>query len=180
MLVSGGPKGNGAVGRRWNQLLSWMYGRLPVLSRFSAARARAVAGPVAWTPPRTPLERACVALVTLGGVHLRSEQPFDMIRPEGDASFRVIPATASPADLTITHDYYDHAAADGDVNVVFPLVRLRELATAGWIGRVAPRHVGAMGHLLGAEERRLVAESAPAIARLFQQDGVDYVVLSPG
>jgi hypothetical protein len=37
-----------------------------------------------------------------------------------------------------------------------------------------------MGHILDREERRLVAESAPAIARLLREDGVDYVVLSPG
>jgi D-proline reductase (dithiol) PrdB len=168
------------VSRRWNQLLSWIYPRVPALSRRFAAGLDALAGAVPWTPARVPLEHATVALVTLAGVHLRSQPAFDMQNADGDASFRVIPGTLSPADLTITHDYYDHAAADRDVNVVFPLERLRELAAAGRIGRVAPRHVGAMGHILDREERRLVAESAPAIARLLKEDGVDYVVLSPG
>jgi D-proline reductase (dithiol) PrdB len=168
------------VSRRWNQLLSWIYTRVPALSRRFAAGLDTVAGAVPWTPARVPLEDATVALVTLAGVHLRSQPAFDMQNADGDASFRLIPRTVSPADLTITHDYYDHAAADRDVNVVFPLERLRELATAGRIGRVAPRHVGAMGHILDREERRLVAESAPAIARLLREDGVDYVVLSPG
>jgi D-proline reductase (dithiol) PrdB len=63
---------------------------------------------------------------------------------------------------------------------VFPIERLRELAAAGWIGRAASRHIGAMGHILGAEERRLVAASGPAIARLLREDRVDYVVLVPG
>ncbi len=168
------------MGRGWNKLLSWIYTRVPALSRRFAARLDAVGGAVPWTPARVPLERATVALVTLAGVHLRSQPAFDMRNAEGDASFRVIPGTVSPADLTITHDYYDHAAADRDVNIVFPLERLRELAAAGRVGRVAPRHVGAMGHILHREERRLVAESAPAIARLLQEDGVDYVVLCPG
>ena len=66
------------------------------------------------------------------------------------------------------------------MNVIFPIARLRELAAGGWIGRAAPRHIGAMGHILGAEIRRLVAETAPAIARLLREDGVDYVVLVPG
>ncbi len=168
------------MSRSWNKLLSWIYRRVPGLSRRFAAGLDAVVGPVPWTPARVPLERATVALVTLAGVHLRDQPAFDMQNPDGDASFRVIPGTVSPADLTITHDYYDHAAADRDVNIVFPVARLRELAAAGRIGRVAPRHVGAMGHILRGEERRLVAESAPAIARLLQEDGVDYVVLSPG
>jgi D-proline reductase (dithiol) PrdB len=153
---------------------------VPALSRRFAAGLDTVAGAVPWTPARVPLEHATVALVTLAGVHLRSQPAFDMQNADGDASFHLIPRTVSPADLTITHDYYDHAAADRDVNVVFPLERLRELAAAGRIGRVALRHVGAMGHILDREERRLVAESAPAIARLLREDGVDYVVLSPG
>ncbi len=161
-------------------MLSWIYTRVPTLSRRFAAGLDTVTGTVPWTPASVPLEKASVALVTLAGVHLRSQPAFDMRNADGDASFRVIPRTVSPADLTITHDYYDHAAADRDVNVVFPLERLRELAAAGRIGGVAPRHVGAMGHIVDREERRLVAESAPAIARLLGEDGVDYVVLSPG
>lgn len=92
----------------------------------------------------------------------------------------MIPGDTALDDLTITHDYYDHRAADRDVNCVFPLERLRELAAAGMIGRVAPRHIGTMGHIFGAEERRLVTEVAPAIARLLVDDGVNYVVAAPG
>jgi D-proline reductase (dithiol) PrdB len=168
------------MGRRQNKLLAWLYTRVPALARRYAAGTQPLPEAVPWTEPRVPLERAAVGLVTLAGVHLRAQPPFDMTRAAGDASFRVIPGTASMRDLTITHDYYDHAAADRDPNVVFPLERLREFAAAGRIGRVAPRHVGAMGHVLGREERRLVEQSAPAIAQLLRADQVDYVVLSPG
>jgi D-proline reductase (dithiol) PrdB len=82
-------------------------------------------------------------------------------------------------DLMITHDSSDHRAADRDVNCVFPLERLRELAAAGRIGRVAPRHIGTMGHILATEERRLVSATSPAIAKLVE-DGVDYVLAAPG
>jgi D-proline reductase (dithiol) PrdB len=169
------------MGRTWNRLLAAAYARLPFLPRWAARRLPGdAAGAVPWATRPVPLPRAAVALVTLAGVHLKTQAPFDMQNPDGDASFRVIPGTVDPADLTITHDYYDHTAADRDVNVVFPIERLRELAAAGWIGRAAPRHIGAMGHILGAEERRLVAESAPAIARALREDGADYVVLVPG
>ncbi len=80
----------------------------------------------------------------------------------------------------ITHDYYDHRAADRDLNCVFPLERLRELSAAGELGGVARRHVGMMGHILGSERRRLVEESAPQIAHLLREDGVDAALASPG
>jgi D-proline reductase (dithiol) PrdB len=165
----------------WNRLLAMAYARLPFLSPWAARRVLGEpSGALPWATRPVPLHQASVALVTLAGVHLKTQPPFDMRNPAGDASFRIIPGTASPAHLTITHDYYDHGAADRDVNVVFPIDRLRELAAAGLIGRAAPRHVGAMGHILGAEQRRLVVESAPAIARLLREDGVDYVILVPG
>ncbi|MGH7547595.1 MAG: glycine/sarcosine/betaine reductase selenoprotein B family protein [Gemmatimonadales bacterium] len=162
---------------RW---LATLYGRLPILSKLAARRWSPERGDIPWAPARVSLPEASIALVTSAGVHLKRDRPFDMANPEGDASFRVIPGDSAMRDLTITHDYYDHRAADRDLNCVFPLERLRELAAAGRIGRVAPRHVGTMGHILGTEERRLVTETAPAIARLLVDDGVDYVVAAPG
>lgn len=162
---------------RW---LATLYGRFPILSRLSVGRWSAESDELPWSPARIPLAEASIALVTSAGVHLKRDQPFEMENPEGDASFRVIPGDTALRDLTITHDYYDHRAADRDLNCVFPLERLRELAAAGKIGRVAPRHIGTMGHILGAEERRLVSAAAPAIAKLFVEDGIDYVVAAPG
>jgi D-proline reductase (dithiol) PrdB len=167
--------------RSWHRVLAALYGRLPFLSALAARGWKGEAtGEIPWSPVRIPLGEASMALVTSAGVHLKHDQPFDMENPEGDASYRVIPGDTALGDLTITHDYYDHRAADRDVNCVFPLERLRELARAGKIGRVAPRHIGTMGHVLGTEERRLVTETAPAIARLLLDDGVDYVLAAPG
>jgi D-proline reductase (dithiol) PrdB len=167
--------------RTWRRLLAALYGRLPALPALAASRWERQAGEqIPWSPARIPLTEATIALVTSAGVHLRREQPFDMVNPAGDASFRVIPGDVAPRDLTITHDYYDHRAADRDVNCVFPLERLRELAAAGKVGRIAGRHIGTMGHILGTEERRLVTETAPAIAKLLVDDHVDYVIAAPG
>jgi D-proline reductase (dithiol) PrdB len=163
-----------------NRWLAWLYGRVPALSRLAARRWTPIAPDIPWSPARLAVGEATIALVTSAGVHLKGEPPFDMQDPEGDASFRVIPGDTMPRDLTITHDYYDHRAADRDVNCVLPLERLRELAAAGKVGGVAPRHIGTMGHILGAQERRLVRETAPAIARLLVEDGVDYVLAAPG
>lgn len=127
-----------------------------------------------------PLHRATIALVTTAGVHMKDQLPFDMQNSQGDATFRLLPGDVAPQDLTITHDYYDHAAADRDVNTVFPIVRLRELIAHGLVGGTASFHVGAMGHILGEMERRLVTESAPAIAQEIRRAGADYAIISPG
>lgn len=99
---------------------------------------------------------------------------------DGDASYRIIPGDADLARLTITHDYYDHAAADRDLNCVFPLERLAELVHEGVVGALAPRHVGMMGHILGRERLRLVTQTAPAIVELLRADDVDVVLATPG
>ena len=167
--------------RSRNRALAALYGRLPVLSTLAARRWKSQESEIVpWSPARVRLPEARVALVTSAGVHLKGDRPFDMTNPEGDAGFRVIPGDAALRDLTITHDYYDHRAADRDLNCVFPLERLAELARARTIGGVAPRHVGTMGHILGAQERRLGEETAPAIAARLVADGVDYVLATPG
>lgn len=171
----------GGLERSWHRVLAALYGRLPILSALAARGWKGEeTGEIPWSPARVPLPEASIALVTSAGVHLKGDRPFDMANPEGDASFRVIPEKSALRDLTITHDYYDHRAADRDINCVFPLERLRDLGRAGKIGRIAPRHIGTMGHILGAEERRLVAETAPAIAQLLVEDAVDYVLAAPG
>ncbi len=172
-----GDKATVTKQHRW---LATLYGRLPILATLAARRWSADRGEIPWSPGRIALCEARIALVTSAGVHLKRDRPFDMENPEGDASFRVIPGDTALPGLTITHDYYDHRAPDRDVNCVFPLERLRELAAAGRIGRVAPRHIGTMGHILGTEARRLVSATAPAIAKLLVEDGVDYVLAAPG
>jgi D-proline reductase (dithiol) PrdB len=131
-------------------------------------------------PPRSPLPDAKVALLSSAGVHLASQQPFDMDNPEGDATVRVIPGDTPLDDLTITHDYYDHSAADRDVNCVFPLERLREFAAMGLIGSVASRHVGFMGHIFGRQQAKLVAQTVGEVSDMFVADDVDLVLAAPG
>jgi D-proline reductase (dithiol) PrdB len=66
------------------------------------------------------------------------------------------------------------------VNCVYPIERVKELVARSELGSVAPRHVGMMGHIYGAQRERLVRRSAAEIAGLFKEDGVDLVLVSPG
>jgi hypothetical protein len=94
---------------------------------------------IPWSPLRRPLREATVALVTTSGVHLRDDRPFEL---ESDPTFRVIPRGAEAADLAISHRAYDRTDAVRDINLIFPLQRLRELEAEGVIGRVADSHYG--------------------------------------
>ncbi len=127
-----------------------------------------------------PLRKCSVALVTTAGVHQKDQTPFDMRDPNGDATFRVIDGTRPPNDLMITHDYYDHGDADRDMNIVFPLERLREFQGEGIIGTLSHTHYGFMGHILGPRLQTLVADTAPKVAKRLKAEGVDVVLMTPG
>ena len=134
---------------------------------------------VPWTQVLANPFEGPVALVTTAGVHMRCQKPFDMDDPEGDCTFRQIPSSSSPEELTVTHNYYDRRDADEDINVVFPLERLSDLQQEGLVGRVAPRHFSFMGHITGRQLTRLIEKEAPAVASNLEKDGVRAVFLTP-
>jgi len=163
-----------------NRVAVQLFRRLPWLGEVWARRRRVVeADSVPWTPMSKPVRESVVALVTTAGVHRRVDPPFDMTDPDGDPTFRVLPVEGPRAELTITHKYYDHAAADRDLNVVLPVDRLRELAAAGRVGGVAPRMYSFMGHVDGVHLRTLMEVTAPEVARRLRADGAEAVVLTP-
>ncbi len=128
-----------------------------------------------WTPVAKPLSEMKVALVTGTGVHLESDERFDLTT---DSSFRIIPQDASAADLTVSHGGYDNSDVLADINSMFPLDRLEELADEGLIAGVAPRHVGFMGG--GGDLKKLADETGPAIAAILRNDEVDAAILTAG
>ncbi len=129
--------------------------------------------------PYTPFERelanTTIALVSTAGVHLKSQEPYDV---DGDGSYRVIPSDSSVADLTITHGHYDHSEADRDINCVFPIERLREMAADGTIKGLNSEFFGMMGFTLRLKE--VIDETGPEIARKIERSQTDLVLLSGG
>ena len=103
---------------------------------------------VPYTPFDGELAKATVALVTAGGVHLKDQDPFNIADEMGDLGYRIIPEDVNSADLMVTHHHYDHADADKDINVVFPIDVLRDLQRDGFIGGIARKHVGYMGYTM--------------------------------
>jgi D-proline reductase (dithiol) PrdB len=124
---------------------------------------------------KSPKE-AVFALVTTAGVHLKTQEPFEV--EAGDPRVHFIPSSIEAEELMISHTHFDRADADLDVNCVFPLFRLRELAEEGEIGRVAATHYGLMGYIPNTEP--LINETIPLIIKQLQDDQVDAVILNPG
>jgi D-proline reductase (dithiol) PrdB len=168
------------IGDVSNRVAVQLFKRVPWLSDWWARHHVFVEPPdIPWAPLRKPLPDCALALVTTAGVHLRTDTPFDMSDRDGDPSFRIVPADAAPAALTITHKYYDHSAADRDLNVVLPLERARELVAARRIGALAPRIYSFMGHVDGPHVPTLVERTAPDVADRLLRDGADAVFLTP-
>ena len=127
--------------------------------------------------PDKPLRECTVSLLTSGGVSQCSMPAFDP-NARNDHRLDPIPADALAADFQIHDNYYDHRDAESDVNCIFPLERLRELAERGGIGRVAPRlWSGFMGRIY--DRSRVLEESGPAFAEALRADGVDVLLDAP-
>ena len=164
-----------------NKLIAKLITRFPSLSkRFTESYAPWEAEDTPWTPVTRLLRDCKVAVVTTAGVHQRDQEPYNMKDPNGDPSYREIDGLLPVEELMITHDYYDHADADKDINIVFPIERLREFQREVLIGRVAERHFGFMGHIDGPHIKTLIEKTGPEVAEMLREDGVDVVVLTPG
>jgi D-proline reductase (dithiol) PrdB len=67
-----------------------------------------------------------------------------------------------------------------DINIVFPVERLREFRRWGLIGRIADRYYSFMGYIYGHNITTLINDNAPEVAKRLKEDGVDVVLLAPG
>lgn len=165
--------------RLHNRMMARIFAVFPSFAARWGVRLAMDQGAIPWAEPAKPLRDAVVALVTTGGVHLVTQQPFDMSDPNGDPTCREIPVNTPAEQLAITHDYYDHRDAERDLELVFPVRTLRELADAGALGALHPRAYGLMGHIDGPHLAILREHTAPEIARELAAAGVDYALLVP-
>ena len=128
-----------------------------------------------FTRPGKPLSQSRLALVTTAGIHLRDDAPFT----GGDQSFRVIPADSRASDIVQTHASigFDRTAFQRDINVVFPVDRVREFVDRGEIGSLGPTYFSFMGAQRPPYDR-LVQDTGPEVARRLRADGVEVVLLT--
>ncbi len=128
----------------------------------------------AFTVMTKPLKHARVAIVTSAALHRPDQERYT----QGDVRYRAIDRT--DRDLVMGHwsPNFDHSGFQMDLNVVYPIDRLEELASDGVIGDVAPRHFAFAGNQPDTvSEVRL--DTGPACAQELIADGVDVVILTP-
>ena len=169
--------------------MSFEIVRLGNVERFNKEHERKAAGAhkgriiafnktIAFTRPTKEMSQSRVALASTAGPHLVSQTPFDMTNHLGDMTYRVVPSNAASTDIRFTHDHYDHTDADNDPNCIFPVDRLRELASDGHIGSVASMHLTASGFM--PDPRPFLDEAVPEMIARFKDDDVDVVLLTGG
>ena len=95
-----------------------------------------------------------------------------------DLGYRVLPGNLDTADLAMSHSsvHFDRSGFREDVNLVFPIDRLRELESEGLVGSVADYHYSLMGAgWLPQQIEPTIAE----LAGMLRKDEVDAVCLVP-
>jgi hypothetical protein len=137
---------------------------------------------IPWTSLSKPLSESTVALISTGGIALKTDRPFDQEGERknpwwGDPSYRIIPQTAKTEDIRVYHLHIDASLAEHDLNCLLPIERLEELVEMRKVGRSASSHYSFMGYIL--DPRELLEKSIPAIIEHLRADEVDVVVLIP-
>jgi D-proline reductase (dithiol) PrdB len=142
------------------------------------------AGEEGKAPPFTPftksLSEAKVALVTTTGIYVEGQEPFDVDAALGDSTFRAIPSDVEVSALRIAHTHYPHERAEEDINVIFPVQRLRELVEEKAVGGAASYHYSFGFDLHVKELVNPASGTAHEVARALKEDGVDAVLFTPG
>jgi D-proline reductase (dithiol) PrdB len=120
-----------------------------------------------------PLARRRLAIVSSAALLRRGDKPFHF----GSAECRFLPATLPAGEILMSHVSinFDRAGFQRDLNVVYPIDRLRELATEGVIGGVAETHFTVMG----STDPAGMTTAADQIAGQLRQERIDSVLLSP-
>ena len=128
-----------------------------------------------FTQPKKALAKSRVAIVTSAGLHLRDDRPFT----GGDPTFRAIPSGTAVSEIVQSHTSigFDRTAVLEDINVVFPIERLREMVAAGRIGQLAPTFYSFMG--AQRDWQPIKNRTGPEVAELLLGDAVDVVLLTP-
>ncbi len=133
---------------------------------------------IPFTPLTKPLAESTVAIVSTSDVKVRKDDPgHDDVDLFGVGNVYSLPSDLPIERLHSRQEHFDqHATTLDDVNAFYPVERLRELADAGRIGRLAERFHG----VYTAYSQRKTSESdAPEVLRRLREDGVDVVLLTP-
>ncbi len=124
-----------------------------------------------------PLREARLAFISTAGVQPKGTLPFDTVHPVGDYTFRRVPSGSRPADLEIHQLKYPTFGAKQDLNVIFPIERLRDLAAEKFIGGLTENFYSFIGYNM--DPQRLERTLAEEIAAAVEAENPDVALLAP-
>jgi D-proline reductase (dithiol) PrdB len=128
-----------------------------------------------FTRPAASLSGCRLAIVTTAGLHRRGDRPFG----PGEQTYRVIPSDTPAADIVQSHTSlgFDRIATMRDLNISFPVDRLRELIARGELGGTGPSHYSFMG--AQRDLKRIQEETGPEVGRRLREEGVQVALITP-
>jgi D-proline reductase (dithiol) PrdB len=135
---------------------------------------RPVFDPPKLTPLRKPIAESTIGLFASCGAQLPEDPALGETE---DISFRLIHRDTPMSRLLIAHKTKVRKWAIEDLNVAFPLERMRELEAEGEFKRLAHTAVSMVGSIQRFTE--LVEQTVPAIKQIYDSQGVDLVLLFP-
>jgi D-proline reductase (dithiol) PrdB len=146
----------------------------------AAMRAHASSTPMpefdapAFNPPPS-LAEATVAIVTSAALHVEGSEGWS---PNADTRYSVIDHAERNLKLGHFSPNFDRGGFAADLNVVYPVDRLQELADCGEIGGVAPHHYAFAGNQPDTVSG-IRLDTGPQVAQRMLEDGVQVVLLTP-
>jgi len=137
---------------------------------------------IPWTPLTKPLRECKVALISSGGIALKSDKPFEQEGERqnpwwGDPSYRIIPNKTKTEDIRVYHMHINPRFGEEDINSLLPIDRLSELVEQGEVGSSAQRHYSFMGYILDPKE--FLERTIKEIIKNLKAEKADVVVLVP-
>lgn len=124
-----------------------------------------------------PLSEVQLSFVSTAGVQPKGTMAFDTVHPVGDYTFRRVPSNSKPSGLEIHQLKYPTHGAKRDLNVIFPIERLQELAAERTIGGLTENFFSFIGYNMNPGLLELTL--AENIAGAVEAEKPDAVLLAP-
>ncbi len=147
-------------------------------SRFLAELGRSIPmpefDPPTLVPLRKPIAESTIGMFVSCGAQLPEDPP--LLETE-DITFRLLPRDVPTDRLVISHQTLVRKWAVEDLNVAYPIDRMKELEREGTFKRLAHTNVSMVGSIERYTE--LMEQTVPRMKAVFDSQGVDLVLLLP-
>jgi len=126
------------------------------------------------SPLRKRIEESTIGVFVSCGAQLGVDP---LLQHSEDTSFRLLHRDIPLSALTIRHPSHIRKWAEEDLNVAYPLDRLKELEAEGTFKRLAHTAISMVGAV--QQFTKLMESTVPAMVHVYEAQGVDIVMLFP-